>query len=44
MPVDDAVEEIRRGSVTQFDPEVVEAFLALVEEEDILSVRSLAQL
>lgn len=31
LPVDDAVAEIARGSGTQFDPEVVEAFLILME-------------
>jgi HD-GYP domain-containing protein (c-di-GMP phosphodiesterase class II) len=32
MALGDVVEEIRRGAGTQFSPEVVEAFLQLVEE------------
>jgi ribonuclease P protein subunit RPR2 len=44
MPVDDAIDQIRRGAGTQFDPEVVAAFLELVDEEDLLSVRTLAHL
>jgi ribonuclease P protein subunit RPR2 len=36
MPIDVALEELRGGAGTQFDPEVVAAFLELVDEDDIL--------
>ena len=32
LPVEEAMEEIRKGAGTQFDPKVVEAFLQLLEE------------
>jgi len=32
MTVEKAVEELKRGSGSQFDPEVVKAFLALLPE------------
>jgi HD-GYP domain-containing protein (c-di-GMP phosphodiesterase class II) len=34
MPVESALQELRDGSGTQFDPDVVEVFLDLVEAED----------
>jgi ribonuclease P protein subunit RPR2 len=40
MPVDRALEELRGGSGTQFDPDVVDAFLNLVDEEDALASAS----
>ena len=33
LPVEEAMEEIKKGAGTQFDPKVVEAFLQLLEEE-----------
>ena len=38
MSVDRAVDEVRRGSGTQFDPEMVEAFTILVAGMDSLAV------
>ncbi len=32
VSADEAVAEIRRGSGTQFDPRIVEAFVGLVEQ------------
>ena len=37
LPVERALEEIRDGAGTQFDPEVVRAFLELVEEDELIS-------
>lgn len=33
LPVDEALAEIQKGAGTQFDPKVVEVFLALIREE-----------
>jgi HD-GYP domain-containing protein (c-di-GMP phosphodiesterase class II) len=44
LPVEDAIAEIREGAGTQFDPVVVEAFLELVEDEDLLAAAGLARL
>jgi HD-GYP domain-containing protein (c-di-GMP phosphodiesterase class II) len=35
LSVEDALEELRRGSGTQFDPKVVEAFLAVAAEHEL---------
>lgn len=35
LSVEDALEELRRGSGTQFDPMVVEAFLAVAAEHEL---------
>jgi HD-GYP domain-containing protein (c-di-GMP phosphodiesterase class II) len=34
-PMEMAIEEIEDGSGTQFDPEIVDAFVSLVEEESL---------
>jgi HD-GYP domain-containing protein (c-di-GMP phosphodiesterase class II) len=36
LPVDAALEEIAAGAGTQFDAEVVEEFLALMQEKDLV--------
>jgi HD-GYP domain-containing protein (c-di-GMP phosphodiesterase class II) len=33
MSRDDAIEELRRGAGTQFDPEVIEAFINVLNAE-----------
>jgi HD-GYP domain-containing protein (c-di-GMP phosphodiesterase class II) len=35
MSVSEALEELRRGSGTQFDPAVVEAFVAVMKDQGI---------
>jgi ribonuclease P protein subunit RPR2 len=37
LPLERALDEIRGGAGTQFDPVVVEAFLELIEEHDLLA-------
>ena len=37
LSLDRALDEIRTGAGTQFDPDVVEAFLELIEEQDLLA-------
>jgi diguanylate cyclase (GGDEF)-like protein len=37
MPLEDALAELRRCAGTQFDPEVVEAFIAVVKGRDLLA-------
>ena len=44
LPVELAITEIREGAGTQFDPEVVTAFLELVEDEDLVAERPSAAL
>jgi HD-GYP domain-containing protein (c-di-GMP phosphodiesterase class II) len=38
-PVDVALEEIENGAGTQFDPEIVDAFISLVEDESLVGSR-----
>ncbi len=45
LPVEVALEEIRRGSGSQFDPQIVEAFLAMIEQaQEIRAGRSSVEL
>ena len=42
MPVETAIEELRRNSGTQFDPDVVEAFLKMLSDDGLCPLLSAA--
>lgn len=40
MPEEDAIKELRRCAGTQFDPNIVEIFTKMLEEEELPKIRA----